>query len=62
MKKHNNDSLCDLLYEMRDSVNKGDLDLALDIASRLYTELLFMVISDQIIKCKLDCNTKNEEE
>ena len=61
MRQFEVNSICDILYKIRDNVNAGKLKLALVLARELYESLVIKVGNKESSGCTLECEKKDEE-
>jgi hypothetical protein len=60
MRQYELNSICDILYKIRDNVNTGRLEMALVMVRELYETLVIKVHNKEKSGCKLDCEVKDE--
>lgn len=58
---YSSDTICELLYKLRDSVNSGKLEYALMLSREVHDLISHLIYSKQPMGCILDCGRKIDE-
>ena len=48
-------SVCELMYIMRDAVQEGKLSVAVFLSREIHDKLLILIANKESIQCTLDC-------
>ena len=54
-------SVCEMLYKLRDAVSAGDLAFAVLLSREVHDKLLQMVYDKEALECKLNCEIKEKD-
>lgn len=62
MKQKENNTICDIMYAIRDCINHDNTMGALSLANDLYYRLLRINLEGGLIECNLGCGETKESE